>query len=38
MAENPRKKISVKIEKINENAKIPEYAHPSDAGADIYAA
>lgn len=38
MAENPRKKIQVKIEKINENAKIPEYAHPSDAGADIYAA
>jgi dUTP pyrophosphatase len=38
MAENPRKKIRVGIEKINENAKIPEYAHPSDAGCDVFSA
>ena len=34
---NPREKISVKIEKIDPNAKIPAYAHPLDAGADICA-
>ena len=33
----PRERIEVKIQKINDNAKIPEYAHPTDAGADIFA-
>jgi dUTP pyrophosphatase len=36
--ENPRERIVVKYVKVNENAKIPTYAHDSDAGADIYAA
>lgn len=35
--EVPRERIEVKIQKINDNAKIPEYAHPTDAGADIFA-
>ena len=35
---NPREKIAVKIEKINPNATIPAYAHPTDAGADVTAA
>ena len=35
--ENPRERIVVKYVKVNENAKIPTYAHDSDAGADIYA-
>ena len=38
LRKNPRERIGVKIFKINENAKIPTYANPSDAGADIYAA
>lgn len=38
VVKNPREKIKVKIEKINENAKIPTYAHDTDAGADIYSA
>ena len=37
MIENPRIKIEVRIQKITEDAIIPTYAHPSDAGADIYA-
>ena len=36
--ENPREKIKVQIEKLNPNAKLPEYAHSTDAGADIYSA
>lgn len=36
--DNPREIISVKIEKINDKAIIPTYAHNSDAGADVYAA
>lgn len=32
-----RTRIDVKIVKLNENAIIPQYAHPSDAGADICA-
>ena len=36
--ENPREKVGVKIEKINPNATIPTYAHPTDAGADVTAA
>ena len=38
LRKNPRERIGVKIFKINKNAKIPTYANPSDAGADIYAA
>ena len=38
LTKNPRLKINVQIEKLNENAKLPEYAHPSDAGADIFSA
>lgn len=37
MKENPRIKVKVKIQKLNENAKLPAYANPSDAGADIFA-
>ena len=32
-----KKIIQIPIELCNENAKIPTYAHPTDAGADIYA-
>ena len=37
MIKNPRERVNVKIECINENAKIPQYAHPTDAGADVFA-
>ena len=37
LRKNPRERINVGIFRINENAKIPTYANPSDAGADIYA-
>lgn len=37
LAQNPRERVEVKIQKINEDAVIPKYAHDSDAGADIYA-
>lgn len=33
-----RQKIQVKFEKINPEVKLPTYAHPTDACADIYAA
>lgn len=33
----PRELIKVKVEKIDENAILPTYAHQIDAGADIYA-
>ena len=33
--QNPRKKIEVKIKKLNPDAIIPSYAHLLDAGADI---
>lgn len=36
--EVPRERITVKIERINDNAVIPTYAHNTDAGADICAA
>lgn len=29
--------IQVKFKKLNENAKIPEFKHPEDAGKDLYA-
>lgn len=38
MADIPRERIGVKIQKIKDNAIIPKYAHSTDAGADIYAA
>lgn len=38
LAKVPRIRINVSIEKLNENARIPEYAHDTDAGADIFAA
>lgn len=34
--ENPREKISVKVVKMYDDVQIPSYAHPEDAGADIY--
>lgn len=34
---NPREKIDVKIEKLDDRAVIPTYAHPTDAGADVSA-
>ena len=37
VVENPREKIKVQIEKIVPEAKLPEYAHPTDAGADVFA-
>lgn len=37
MKSNPRERIYVKIIKLNPNATLPEYAHPTDAGADICA-
>lgn len=33
---NPRERISVKIQLLNEKAIIPKYAHSSDAGADVF--
>lgn len=33
----PREMVDVKVQKIHEDAVIPEYAHVTDAGADIYA-
>lgn len=36
--EVPRERVTVKIERINDNAVIPTYAHNTDAGADVYAA
>lgn len=37
MIKNPRERVTVKIERIDPNAKIPQYAHPTDAGADVFA-
>lgn len=33
---NPREKIEVKIHRISKDAILPKYAHPTDAGADVY--
>lgn len=35
--EAPRERIKVQIKKLNEDAKLPEYAHKTDAGADVFA-
>lgn len=37
LVEVPRRRIEVEIKKLSENAKLPEYAHLTDAGADIFA-
>jgi len=37
LVEVPRRRIEVEIKKLSENAKVPEYAHLTDAGADIFA-
>ena len=37
LAQNPRERIDVKIQRLNENAVLPSYAHPTDAGADVSA-
>lgn len=29
--------ITLKVQKLTENAKLPEYAHPGDAGLDLFA-
>lgn len=36
LIQNPREIVAVKVQKINEDAILPTYAHDSDAGADIY--
>lgn len=38
LIEIPRERVRVKIKKLSEDAKIPEYAHKTDAGADLFAA
>lgn len=38
IAKTRRLEVNVKVEKLNENAKLPTYAHDTDAGADVYAA
>lgn len=35
--ETPRERVEVQIQLINSDAKLPTYAHSTDAGADIYA-
>jgi dUTP pyrophosphatase len=35
--EAPRERIKVQIKKLNEDAIIPQYAHKTDAGCDVYA-
>lgn len=36
MIEVPRERVKVKIKKLHPDAIIPEYAHKTDAGADVY--
>lgn len=38
LMEVPRERIKVKIQKLSEDAKLPEYAHKIDVGADLFAA
>lgn len=35
MADNPREKVSVKIQRLADDVELPTYAHQSDAGADV---
>ena len=37
LVEVQRRRIEVEIKKLSEDAKLPEYAHLTDAGADIFA-
>lgn len=37
LIEVPRERVKVQIKKLNEDAVIPQYAHKTDAGADVYA-
>lgn len=37
MISNPRERVTVSIYKLNPDATIPSYAHPTDAGADVCA-
>lgn len=37
LIEVPRERIKVEIKKLNEDAIIPQYAHKTDAGADVFA-
>ena len=37
LIEVPRERVKVQIKKLSEDAIIPQYAHPTDAGADICA-
>lgn len=37
-AEAPRERITVEVQKLNDTAKLPEYSHTSDAGADVFSA
>lgn len=36
-AENPRERVEVKVYRLNPEAILPTYAHPTDAGADVAA-
>ena len=35
-AKLPRERVEVKVEKLDPDVQLPTYAHPTDAGADIY--
>lgn len=37
LIEVPRERVKVQIKKLSEDAVIPQYAHKTDAGADVYA-
>jgi dUTP pyrophosphatase len=37
LIEVPRERIKVEIKRLNEDAIIPQYAHKTDAGADVFA-
>lgn len=37
LKENPRERVKVKVVKLNPDAIIPTYAHPTDCGADVAA-
>ena len=37
LIEVPRERVKVQIKKLNEDAILPQYAHKTDAGADIFA-
>jgi dUTP pyrophosphatase len=37
LIEVPRERVKVEIKKLSEDAIIPQYAHKTDAGADVFA-